>query len=323
MSEASKCWVCGRSAEELQSSLDAETEEEAEIRKQISQVAWFKSKFLESAALWRRSIPKEFKEMDFTFVTGNAGQFRSLETLGEMLDAKKLMIDWLADASQKLQKGDGGSLGNVPLSSITQADRESLTKMLDHFEGKWHRYVMKEGAARAGSAGYPAGFDGLNLADGVEFLVAGGLLYYDFQSHLLEVARARASDSKPKWSVTLVEVQGNPRVALCKVCESLIKELRVPGAEAAEARGQPAPTSGAQENPPAKVEPVAPVAAGMAVQAASEHESHTVTPQLVEIVKNIGPQSKEKETRGRPLHDHRMKEDWDEMRKELTGANGS
>jgi len=117
MQEASRCWVCGRSAEEIQSSLDAESQEEVEIKKQMAQVTWFRGKFMESAALWRKSIPREFKDMDFLFVTDNAGQFRTMDQLGEIIDAKKLMLDYLADASTKLRKSDGGSLGSVSLSS--------------------------------------------------------------------------------------------------------------------------------------------------------------------------------------------------------------
>src|SRR5712692_5376292 len=139
MQEASRCWVCGRSAEEIQSSLDAESQEEVEIKKQMAQVTWFRGKFMESAALWRKSVPREFRDMDFLFVTGNAGQFRSIEQLGEMIDARKLMLDYLADASTKLSNGEGGSLGAVSLSSMDKGQRETIAKMLDTYERKWHR----------------------------------------------------------------------------------------------------------------------------------------------------------------------------------------
>src|SRR5712692_238584 len=135
MPDASRCWVCGRSAEEITTSLDAETPEEAEIKKQITQIAWFRSKFLESAAVWRRSIPREFKDMDFSFVTNNADQFRVIDVLGELIDAKKLMLDWLGEASNSLRKGEG-ALGTVQVATLNKAESEALTRALELFEGK-------------------------------------------------------------------------------------------------------------------------------------------------------------------------------------------
>jgi hypothetical protein len=325
MPEASRCWVCGRSAEEIQSSLDAETPEEADIKKQITQITWFRSKFLESAAVWRRSIPKEFRDMDFSFVTNNADQFRSIDVLGELIDAKKLMLDWLGEASNSIRKGDG-ALGTVSVSTLTKAESEALTRALDLFEGKWHRYLSKEEKARPGAAVLPVGFEGLKLGDGLEYIVAGGLFYYDFQTQLFDVARIKAAAAKPKWTIGLVGVPGNPRVALCNVCESLIKELRVPGREltrvlesapAARASKERAPV----QEPTEEVHQAAAVPQ-MAVEAATmapvqEQEVVEGSPQFVELVKKIGPSNPAKENnRGRFLHEHRLKEDWEEVSKE-------
>jgi len=332
MPEASRCWVCGRSAEEIQSSLDAETPEEAEIKKQITQITWFRTKFLESAAVWRRSIPREFKDMDFSFVTNNADQFRSIDVLGELIDAKKLMLDWLGEATNSLRKGEG-TLGTVSAASLNKAENESLIRALELFEGKWHRYLSKEEKARPGAAVLPIGFEGLKLADGLEYIVAGGLFYYDFQTQLLDIARVKAASAKPKWTIGLVGVPGNPKVALCNVCESLIKELRVPVREVArmpesapaarpskERAPSPEPTEEAQ-----KAEAVPQMAVEAApVAAVPEQDVVEGSPQFVELVKKIGPATatKEKDNRGRFLHEHRLKEDWDEVVKDLGEGDG-
>jgi hypothetical protein len=334
MQEASRCWVCGRTAEEIQPSLDAESQEEIEIKRQMSQVAWFRSKFMESTALWRRSIPKEFKDMDFLFVTSNAGQFRAIEQLGELIDAKKLMIDWLADASTRLRNGDQGSLGTVPLSSMDKAHRELIVKMLDQFESRWHRQFAE------GTGAFPVGFDGLKLADGLEFLINGGLLYYDVQVQVLEFARLRASNAKPKWTIGLVEVKGNPKVSLCNVCESLIKELRAPIAGAAKAparapekaeRGERAEKADRPEPEAIAAEPIAelkpqPVvqqaARGAQAKAAPEPAMDELPAGVAEVVKKIGAPTKEA-PKLRSLHDHRLKEDWDEMLTQKAETDGS
>ncbi len=332
MPEASRCWVCGRSAEEIQSSLDAETPEEAEIKKQIGQITWFRSKFLESVAVWRRSVPREFKDMDFTFVTNNADQFRVIDVLGELIDAKKLMLDWLGEASNSLRRGDG-ALGTVSVATLSKTESESLTRALDLFEGKWHRYLSKEEKARPGAAVLPVGFEGLKLADGLEYIAAGGMFYYDFQNQLLEIAKVKAASSKPKWAVGLVSVPGNPKVALCNVCESLIKELRVPGREPARVPERATATASAKERAPtpepeempetAKAVPAMAVEA-RPVAAAPEPEVVEGSPQFVELVKKIGPATATKETtnRGRFLHEHRLKEDWEDVVKDLGEGDG-
>jgi hypothetical protein len=321
MQEASRCWVCGRSAEEIQSSLDAESQEEIEIKKQMAQVTWFRGKFMESAALWRKSIPREFRDMDFLFVTDNAGQFRTMDQLGEIIDAKKLMLDYLADASTKLRKGDGGSLGSVSLSSMDKGQRETIAKMLDLYERKWHRQFAQDNPL-----GFPAGFEGLKLADGLEFLINGGLLYYDVQAQLLEFARQIAISSKPKYGVGSVEVKGNPRVSLCNVCESLIKELRVPLADrpkAPERAEKPErPAAQALQTPEQRGQKaVAQVAKAVQVEAEPDLTVENASPEFVEVVKKIGPATKEA-PKTRALHDHRLKEDWDEMLNQKAEAEG-
>jgi hypothetical protein len=331
MPEASRCWVCGRSAEEIQSSLDAETPEETEIKKQITQITWFRSKFLESAAVWRRSIPKEFRDMDFTFVTNNSDQFRSIDVLGELIDAKKLMLDWLGEASNSIKKGEG-ALGTVSVASLNKAESEALTRALDLFEGKWHRYLSKEEKARPGAAVLPVGFEGLKLGDGLEYIVAGGLFYYDFQTQLFDIARVKAANAKPKWTIGLVSVPGNPRVALCNVCESLIKELRVPEREVARVpesapASRPSKERATMHEQAEEVQQAAAIPQ-MAVEAAPtaaapEQEIVEGSPQFVELVKKIGPANAAKENnRGRFLHEHRLKEDWEEISKEPGEGNG-
>ena len=41
MQETSRCWVCHRTEEEITASVDTETPEEREVKKEMSQVAWY------------------------------------------------------------------------------------------------------------------------------------------------------------------------------------------------------------------------------------------------------------------------------------------
>jgi hypothetical protein len=308
MQEASRCWVCHRALEEIVASVDTETPEEKELKKQMSQVTWFKSKFTESADLWRKSLPRDFKDMDFAFIASNADHFSSIKVLAEILDAKKLMLDWLVDASGKLHAGGDHVKDLAELSDLDDAEKASVLKMLDQFEARYHRSLD------GGHGGnLPVGFEGLKLPDGLEFLVAEGLLYYDVRAQLLQLAMAKASAKKPKKSIRMVQANGYPAVPLCSVCESLIMGLRAPesrhGQQAAEHQAKRA----AEGEHASKQVQVATVSV-MAAEVPSD-----VSPKVAEIMRNLGPASGEA-PRGRNLHEHRLKEDYDDMARQGKGA---
>lgn len=308
MPEPSRCWFCRRTAEEIAASVDSETPEEREIKKQMSQVAWFKTKFTESADLWRRAIPREFKDMDFQFVASNADQFASIKVLAEILDAKKLMLDWLADASSQLRAGGANPPSLAELSTLDMSERKSLLIMMEQFEARWHRTIGKE----ARSNGSSAGFDGLKLLDGLEFLVAEGLLYYDVRGQLFQIAMAKAVAKKPKKSVRMVQANGYPPVPLCSVCESLVMGLRVPERRQPPQVAEEEISTEQVENVVPSEQPVAePIEAVQASAAATELPAD-VSPRVAEIVQKLGPASKEP-PKIRGLHEHRAKEDWDEL----------
>ena len=304
MPELSRCWVCHRSMEEITAAVDTETQEERELKKQMSQVSWTRSKFVESADLWRRTLPRDFKDMDFTFIASNASQFGSIKGLGEVLDAKKLMVDWLADASTRLRKGGDDLHGLPELAPLEKSDAESLVKSLDQFEAKSRRTIQTD----AHKDGYVSAFDGLKLFEGLEFLIAEGLLYYDVRTQLLNFAMARASAKKPKTTLRMVQANGYPPVQLCSVCETLVVGLRAPERKIEQPQAAPeveeAPAKEVEK--PAEAEVVAvPVVAAVA-------ESEGVPQSVAEIMNKLGPATKEApKTRG--LHEHRAKEEWDEV----------
>ena len=314
MPEATRCWVCHRSLEEITAAVDTETQEERELKKQMSQVAWTRSKFVESADLWRKTLPRDFKDMDFQFIASNASQFSSIKGLGEVMDAKKLMADWLADASSKLRKGGDDMQAMPELAPLENPDTESLIRMLDQFEARSRRTIQPD----AHREGYASGFDGLKLFEGLEFLIAQGLLYYDVRTQLLTFAMVRADAKKPKAGLRMVQANEYPPVQLCSVCETLMVGLRAPERKVGQPMAAPAPEEAKpvekkaekavekQAEKPAEAEMVAvPVVAAVA-------ESEGVSPAVAEIMSKLGPATKEApKTRG--LHEHRATEEWDEV----------
>ena len=304
MPEPNRCWVCHRSVEEISAAVDTETQEERELKKQMSQVNWTRTKFVESADLWRRTLPRDFKDMDFTFIATNASQFGSIKGLGEVLDAKKLMVDWLADASSRLRKGGDDLHGLPELAPLEKSDAESLVKSLDQFEAKSRRTIQTD----AHKDGYVSAFDGLKLFEGLEFLIAEGLLYYDVRTQLLNFAMARASAKKPKTTLRMVQANGYPPVQLCSVCETLVVGLRAPERKIEQPQAAPE----AEEAPAKEVEKPAEAEVVAVPVVAAVAESEGVPQSVAEIMNKLGPATKEApKTRG--LHEHRAKEEWDEV----------
>jgi len=225
MPETLECWVCGRTAEEISAVFHIESTEDAELAKQASQIDWFKSKFMDSAVSWRKGIPKDFKDMDFLFVISNPDQFRVIKMIGEVDDARKLMMDWLVKASYALRKGEEGPLQGMKMSWLSKEERMSIVSSLEQFESRWHRHLARDEGV-AGGANELAGFQGLSLTDGPEFLIAGGLLYYDIQVMLIQYARRAAAARLPTWHVEVKAVGGFAPVAVCDICSGMIRGLR-------------------------------------------------------------------------------------------------
>jgi len=306
MPEPSRCWVCHRSLDEITAAVDTETQEERELKKQLSQVSWTRSKFVESADLWRKTLPRDFKDMDFTFIASNASQFGSIKGLAEVLDAKRLMVDWLADASIRLRKGGEDLQGLPELAPLGKADSETLTKALDQFEARSRRTIQPS----ARKDGYASQFDGLKLFEGLEFLIAQGLLYYDIRTQLLNFALVRADAKKPRTSLRMVQANGYPPVQLCSVCETLVVGLRAPERRMEQPMAAPEP----EEAPSGPVEKAAePEEVAVPVVAAVDG-TEGLSPKVAEIMNKLGPATKEApKTRG--LHEHRATEEWDEVAK--------
>jgi hypothetical protein len=239
MSEESRCWFCHRSDAEVSAFADIETPREKEILQQMSLITQSKADFVQSADVWRKGLPKELKEYDFKFVISNADQFKPIrigsgllgevvgsnKLLGEIADAKKLTVDWLENVALVLREGDGEIPGFGALSPFEKADRDLLSKMVDQFEANWRRRIGSDGSRGANPSRYKQGFEGLKLFDGLEFMIAVGILCYDVQAQLLDMARRKEINSKPKRGVSALLVNGYPPIPLCSVCVDVMRGL--------------------------------------------------------------------------------------------------
>jgi hypothetical protein len=321
MPELLRCWLCGRTGEELSAAFKVDSVEDIELAKKATQIEWFRSKFNEAAAGWRRAAPREFKDMDFLFIVSNPDQFTAFKVIGEINDARRLMMDWLVKSSSALRKGDEVSLQSMSLSSLAKGERDQILRLMDQFEARWHRRLAKE-EGEAKGANYPAGFQGIGLAEGLEFLIAGGTLYYDVQALLIQIARNAVANSQPKWGVQAYVIEGSQPTSVCDTCAGLIRGFRgaIPQTEvepepekaAAPALSPQAPTTG--HGPTAGKPEIAPVVAKKGKTAEGIEIPPEASPEFVDLIKKLGPAKKSSESKTtHSLHEHRLKEDWDEM----------
>ena len=319
MPDLLRCWLCGRTGEEVSAVFKVELPEDLELGKKAQQIEWFRSKFNEGAVGWRRATPREFKDMDFLFVVSNPDQFTPFKVIGEINDARRLMMDWLVKASSALRKGDEAALQSMSLSSLAKGEREQIVRLMDQFEARWRRRLAKEEGDQKG-ANFPAGFQGTGLADGLEFLIAGGVLYYDVQATLIQIARNAIAGNQPKWAVQSNAIEGYGFVPTCDVCAGLVRGFRGAHPETepeAEPEKSMAAAQASSMKPSHKPEPAKPEMAPVAKKAKTAEQMDLPpdsSPEFVDLIKKLGPSGKAAESKQmHGLHEHRLKEDWDEI----------
>jgi hypothetical protein len=322
MENLSNCWVCGRTTAEVRATQYDEGQADSEFANQFAQVAQFKAKLMKSAADWRRAIPKDFKLMEFDFVVENAEQFSAFSAIDDVKGAKKEIMGWLGNASIALRNQNEPELQALKLSTLRSEDRAKLLNSLEGFESTWHRLLVA-GEGKQQKAQYPVGFKGLNLVDGVEYLIAGGSFYYDVLGMLVQFAREEKARKAPRLEVGAIPIRGLGRVPICDICREMIIELREAAANVAEVTAPQAPKMPEQPASEPEPQPMAPVAPRqpprrIRAQEVSEDQAVEGSPGYVEIVKKLSnaPVNQEDEAasqKPRYLHEHRLKEDWEAL----------
>ena len=223
MKEEAKCWICGRTGEEVRASLDRQTDREIEVDEMIARVNDSRHEFERTSKMWSGNVPEQFRNMDFAFVLKNPKQFKAAKFMDALTRAKKSLVDSLVDAADRVREGNDARLGIVSVSRSDGKQLELMTRELDEFEKRSGRLLGLNLPDRSAEAGRPMGFEGLKLREGIRYLTEVGLLYYTIQSGLLRYQKEKAKGERPSYGVALVKVTAHPAgVPLCNVCELLI-----------------------------------------------------------------------------------------------------
>ena len=215
-----RCWVCGRTAEEVERSIGSPTVEPSEADKSLIRVNDQRARFYKVATDWGDGVPDQFKNMDFNFVMGNPSQFKALRFIDDVEQAQKTYIEPLVGISAHAKKGEELVVGEIKVKAEDARRRDILVRQLDEFEKRSGRpLAMLDGPK-------PRGFDGLKLADGLRYLRDIGVMYFVLQQKLLELDQEEEKKKLPTFGISMAKIKTFPRaVPLCTVCESLIKGL--------------------------------------------------------------------------------------------------
>lgn len=224
MAEGAKCWICGRTSEEVRVAMDRPSEREVELEGMMAKVEDSRRQFERTSRTWSGGVPAEFKDTEFAFVLENPNQFRSLKFVDEVARAKRSLADSLVDAAEVVLKGGDANLGIVEATGSDKSQADLIVGRLHEFarsSGRGLGLSLPDGPAEPGG---PTGFEGLTLRDGIRYLTEVGLLYFTIQRELLQAQKGEVKAERPGYRVAVVKVRGHPAgVPLCSVCELLIK----------------------------------------------------------------------------------------------------
>jgi hypothetical protein len=200
-------------------------EKGAQVKDKLLRVAQLKSQFVELSALWAGSLPAEFMEMEMRFALDNRERLGSFRVLNEMADARYL-VRRLGEAAHTISAGKPVSFGGISLPLSRKGERALLLSRYEAFEERIQRaYAAAE--THKEDDGHPRGVDDLVLAQGLERLREGVVLYFQTQKELLESELSTKLHSAAGSQVGFVRLEGLPNVPLCTVCQDLLHKPQV------------------------------------------------------------------------------------------------
>jgi len=215
---ANKCWMCGRSSDEVNASV-GRIPQETELDRKYARMADLAGKFNRASGEWGNLVPDQFKPFEFEFVLNNQAQFKGMRFLAEVDDAKKSIVIPLKVAVGNVRNGVEASIGGVKLSPKDMVKKDAFLKEIGDFERRTNRNLNGTG----GDGSKPHGFDGLRIQQGLAFMREVGMLYFSIQEKILELEKEDEMSKRPVFAVSIAKVNGLPgEIPICTVCQNLV-----------------------------------------------------------------------------------------------------
>ena len=215
--KVNRCWMCGRTTEEVRSSV-GRPPEEVQLDNRLERMEEIHAKFSRASGEWGSLVSDQFRSLDFEFVVGNPGQFKAMRFLGEVDDAKKSIVMPLQVAIGNVRNGIEASIGGVKIGPLDESRKRVLLKETEEFERRNGRRLDGSGT----NGGTPRGFDGLSIGQGLAFLKEVGALYFDIQEKLLEAEKEDEMRRGPVFAISNARVGELLEVPVCTVCQNLV-----------------------------------------------------------------------------------------------------
>jgi len=213
-----KCWMCGRSSDEVSASV-GRIPQETELDKRFARMSDLMGKFNRASAEWGNLVPEQFKTFDFDFVLNNPAQFKGMRFLSEVDDSRKSIVVPLKVALGNVRKDADASIGGVKISSSDSAKKDIFLKEVGDFERRTGRNLV----GPKGDGSKASGFDGMRIGQGLGFMREVGMLYFSIQEKLLELDKEEEMSKRPVFSVSIAKVDGfEGEIPICTVCQNLV-----------------------------------------------------------------------------------------------------
>jgi len=215
--KASKCWLCGRSSDEVSASV-GRIPQETELDRRFARMTDLMGKFNRASSDWGNFVPDQFKTFDFDFVLGNQAQFKAMRFLPEVEDSKKSIVIPMKVALGNVRNGIEASIGGVKIGPNDKTKKDVFLKEIGDFERRTGRNLNGSGGNSK-----PNGFDGLRIGQGLAFMREVGMLYFSVQEKLLEAEKDDEMSKRPVFAVSIAKVDGLPgEIPICTVCQNLV-----------------------------------------------------------------------------------------------------
>jgi len=216
--KGNKCWLCGRSSDEVNSSV-GRIPQETELDRRSARMADLMTRFNRASGEWGDLVPDQFKTLEFDFVLSNPAQFKGMRFLPEVEDSRKSIVIPLQVAFGNVGNGAEASIGGIKIGPSDVAKKEIFMKEVSDFERRTGRKLGGAG----GNGGAPRGFEGLRIGQGLVYMREVGMLYFSVQEKLLDLEKEDEMSKRPVFAVSIAKVDGLPgEIPICSVCQNLV-----------------------------------------------------------------------------------------------------
>ena len=216
--KGNKCWMCGRSSDEVNASV-GRIPQETELDRRSARMADLMVRFNRASGEWGDLVPEQFKTLEFDFVLSNQTQFKVMRFLPEVEDSRKSIVIPLQVAVGNVGSGVEASIGGVKIGPSDAIKKDVLLKEVGDFERRTGRKLAGSG----GNGGVPHGFEGMRIGQGLGFMRDVGMLYFSVQEKLLDVEKEDEMSKRPVFAVSIAKVNGLPgEIPICSVCQNLV-----------------------------------------------------------------------------------------------------